>query len=420
MFLNEEDEFCLRSRGTDIIKSPEMLNLGFQIRKEDDKYDRRKKIGTSRASDIWSLGCLFYELLTGKYLFEEDVEDYFSFNEKLNTICINDLISPSKEKELNSNIYLLDFLKYMLVKDANLRPNIKHIISRFEHIYALLVGGAHKVSDLPDDQKKNSISIEEAFETCSNLLSDIEFKNNDNNNNNNNIQSIPQEDPLVIKVIPSLMKITSDIYICNLVVAEKELDNISKLGITHIISWTKTRNKNLSENFLYLNLLENSEDYSKSIFYHAQKTMDFLRHCMIYRGVALFLDDYQYNTKNKPECFIRQILLLSISFLLQLSAYNSWTYINSKILFFNVKKDLLINLSEWIINQSILVNFLISYPSVRCLCGACTLVFKRNSNNLNALKNYKQCNCNKKNCEFSECPSDGCQDYISDIRVSYQ
>lgn len=69
MFLNEKDELCARNRGTDYIKSPEMLELAVNTRKDTDKYDRRKQVGTNRLSDIWSLGCLFYELLVGEYLF---------------------------------------------------------------------------------------------------------------------------------------------------------------------------------------------------------------------------------------------------------------------------------------------------------------------------------------------------------------
>ena len=44
MFTNEEDEYCLRNRGTEYIKSPEMLTLTINAKKEGDKYDRRKKV----------------------------------------------------------------------------------------------------------------------------------------------------------------------------------------------------------------------------------------------------------------------------------------------------------------------------------------------------------------------------------------
>ena len=38
IFLNEKDEYCTRSRGTDVIKSPEMLHHFGPIRKEDDNF----------------------------------------------------------------------------------------------------------------------------------------------------------------------------------------------------------------------------------------------------------------------------------------------------------------------------------------------------------------------------------------------
>lgn len=60
------------NRGTEVIMSPEMFMLAVNIRKDTEKYDRRKRMGTNRLSDIWSLGCLFYELLTGKLLFKLD------------------------------------------------------------------------------------------------------------------------------------------------------------------------------------------------------------------------------------------------------------------------------------------------------------------------------------------------------------
>lgn len=40
---------------------------------------------------------------------------------------------------LNNNFYLIDFLKYVLVRDQKHRPNIENVLKRFEHVHALLV-----------------------------------------------------------------------------------------------------------------------------------------------------------------------------------------------------------------------------------------------------------------------------------------
>ena len=34
---------------------------------------------------------------------------------------------------------MIDFLKYILVRDPRLRPTIDNVLKRFEHVYALLV-----------------------------------------------------------------------------------------------------------------------------------------------------------------------------------------------------------------------------------------------------------------------------------------
>ena len=51
-----------------------MLLLGSQ---NNTPEDRRKKKGTTRACDIWALGCLFYEILTKEFLFFNT--DWFLF-----------------------------------------------------------------------------------------------------------------------------------------------------------------------------------------------------------------------------------------------------------------------------------------------------------------------------------------------------
>lgn len=113
-----------------------MLQLAVNTRKDTDKYDRRRQVGTNRLSDIWSLGCLLFELLTGEFLFHS--QDYIAFYMRV-TKTNEQLLTNEKLEKISNNVYLIDFLKYMLVRDPKLRPPIESVLKRFEHVHALLV-----------------------------------------------------------------------------------------------------------------------------------------------------------------------------------------------------------------------------------------------------------------------------------------
>jgi len=49
------------------------------------------------------------------------------------------LLVKEKLDKINNNVYLIDFLKYILVRDMRLRPTIESVLKRFEHVHALLV-----------------------------------------------------------------------------------------------------------------------------------------------------------------------------------------------------------------------------------------------------------------------------------------
>ena len=471
IFLNEQDEYCTRSRGTNVIKSPEMLHHFGPIRKEDDNFDRRKKIGTTRSSDIWSLGCLFYELLTGKFLFEEIQDDYMGFIAKIDNNNINDLLTEDKLILINNNPYLVDFLKFMLIKEQNYRPNIDNVIKRFEHVYALLVGGTgtmikqNSIDNLEYASKRyNDNYFENCIENCEDMI---------NNNDNSWDNSFTKEEMFKgIKSIPEIIMLTKDIYMCEYDYFESFNNNINgnnnncgnncninnnnselsnsnniinillSMGITHIISFTPTHNKEISEKFFYLNLLgtnilnDNLENNNNNNIYTANSsiqiknftspfgfifsTLDFLRHTMIYKGKILFVDDYFYiNIPNKPNFFIRTIILILFSYILNQTAYDTYTYLNSKLLYFNIPMTYYLpQISNWITNQNIILNYISSFPIYRCFCGACNIILKREF----TPKNIKKCNCERGHSsqQYSECPSNGCNEYIQKVKKYYK
>jgi serine/threonine protein kinase len=114
-----------------------MLNLAFSTKKDNENFDRRRRCGTTRSSDIWSLGCLFYELLTGKWLFY-DLE-FFKFYTRVTSKDF-ELITSSNKAELLNNPYLIDFLGSILIRNPMHRPTIEHVITKFQHLNVHLTG----------------------------------------------------------------------------------------------------------------------------------------------------------------------------------------------------------------------------------------------------------------------------------------
>lgn len=82
-----------------------------------------------QASDIWSLGCLLYEILTCEFLFLEP--NFLSFLHRLTTPKAE--LIPQKYKDLIDNDPdIQQYLNFLLVRDPHRRPLVPECINRFK------------------------------------------------------------------------------------------------------------------------------------------------------------------------------------------------------------------------------------------------------------------------------------------------
>ena len=132
-YKNEKTCYTLLNKGTEWIKSPEMLSIDLTSTTANPNFDRRKKIGAGPASDIWSIGCLFFELLTGHFLFA--TTDWSFFYTRVTSegpVC-----QPKDRQEL------LDlgctngeaFLEFVLKRNVRARPTLEQIQAKFDELF---------------------------------------------------------------------------------------------------------------------------------------------------------------------------------------------------------------------------------------------------------------------------------------------
>jgi len=134
----EPDIVCVRNRGTECIKSPELLSMANKLKRDGDLFDRRRGINTTHASDIWSLGCLFYEIITAQYLYRNVDGNWVEFYYRVTGeggSTETDVIPEYATRELGDNRFV-EFLRYLLVRDPDRRPNIDGVIKRFQKLYS--------------------------------------------------------------------------------------------------------------------------------------------------------------------------------------------------------------------------------------------------------------------------------------------
>jgi len=151
-------------RGTECIKSPEMLTISGAIDSARDQHDRRKRIGTNSQSDVWSLGCLLYELIVGDYLFRD--EDWSRFYVRL-TGRGQQLISDNARTNLlhynSGGLKVLEFLQStLLVRDPRMRPTARDVLFKFDRTFQEILGQKNNVTETKEKnnmQKMQKLKI---------------------------------------------------------------------------------------------------------------------------------------------------------------------------------------------------------------------------------------------------------------------
>ncbi|GMH32316.1 hypothetical protein BSKO_00150 [Bryopsis sp. KO-2023] len=120
-----------RHRGTEQYQSPEMLKLRPNSSGDFDRRQTEK--GAGFPCDVWALGCLLYEMITGEVLQLETV--FMKFYCRVTGSGVP-VIDEAKARLLHESYRseIIQLLEFILVRDQNWRPSIARVIERVDEI----------------------------------------------------------------------------------------------------------------------------------------------------------------------------------------------------------------------------------------------------------------------------------------------
>ncbi|KAL7714917.1 hypothetical protein QTN25_007640 [Entamoeba marina] len=374
VYRNEKEGYSYRHRGTEAIKSPEMLALDF--------WGSVVKTGANRASDVWSIGCLFYELLTGNMLFQiSDVAAFYS-----HMLSDIDVLPERVSKELPT--IFVDFLNFVLVKDPAKRPSLSAVRAKFTEILAL----GKNVDWIVDPH----IFGKEIF------FNNSDFPEFMENPRDFTIPNEETEDIHFVEITPRI-SVSSKALITN--------NKIIKSKITHIVCV----NVEVEANFKQCEVLTLSmeRDVHKLLLLF-QKFVDFARDALVDDGNICIL------SRTGEYALVMIVGYLMIQH--KLPFYEAWIHISSRLpttALSNYQSSL-----YWISSQ--LFEFLgdsKAEPSgcvfssdchFHCYCGDVSFTLKAMVDE----KDVRLCQCTTEN-HSKGCPVKSCKQFLSEMKKIY-
>lgn len=123
----------IRGRGTEGIKSPEMLTMNNTNATGENAL--QMTLQDCLRSDIWSLGCLFFELCTGEFLFDsENWSQHFTHLTTGTDSILSDQHYSKLSKVSGFNTMdvdaAFDILKFILRRDRSIRPTLDQVLQK--------------------------------------------------------------------------------------------------------------------------------------------------------------------------------------------------------------------------------------------------------------------------------------------------
>jgi len=130
-YSDEKNCNTLLNKGTEWIKSPEMLSIALNSTQENPNYDRRKQQGAGPQSDVWSIGCLLYEIITGKFLFSSNDWSVFF----MRVTDPNEPILTEENCLILNNDKIAQFIEFVLQRSVHTRPSLQQVIKKFDDMF---------------------------------------------------------------------------------------------------------------------------------------------------------------------------------------------------------------------------------------------------------------------------------------------